>query len=1113
MKKKFCLIIALCMAMSVCLGFGLTLTKANAAETNTVSGLFRMKDGASVRVGEPYGIRFTTEVGADYTASLESVHSGKTFKFGTQLKITVDGVTKGMNIEAEKFVDTTEGRLYNTVVTDIPEEFFNTFVTAASYVKVYDGETLVTTYYADNNGQTRSAAQVASRALADGKTDAVLSEYVKNAEEFSFGGATGTLMLGKSDLNDYLTVNPSKITPVYRSGDETVATVDKDGTITAKKTGEQVLITATLGAKSASCTFTVGNEGIIYQNEEKLGYCGWPTVAKIYDDKLISVWSLRQTHQDPYGKVVGAISEDNGVTWGEPFTIIDTVLDDRDAGVIFWNNKVIVSTVSVSKHIYLNSGNQEWIDYTNAITDEQEAEALGCKYVIGEMVNGKLTFGEIKKAPAFTPHGMIKLANGDLGYVGYDGYDRETGITKTKITFYSSADGETWSKVSEVFGANEFLVDKLNEPNAIVLKNGKMIVAVRSESGGIYIAESIDGGVTFSNKRALLPAAISTPPHLMQMTDGTLVLSYGYRSEPFNIRAIVSKDNGESWSNEIELTSGGVDWDFGYPATIERGNGELLTVYYQKLSADKKNTALKEIIWTIPENLTYGEKVVASYDITSAAFVLRTDAQATTLTVGEEGGENVITYSSTAGVWDARAQFSVKMLDLVTANRQLGGKALSLDFKYEGDVSTLQLWCITSEGMKGVTVADLVNNGTATIAYNGYGIGWESVSKGVWYTLYVDLGKFAANYGEIVYSNTNNSNNCGLQAATISTLKVKGIKFISATDMPALIEAREAFQKFQNCTVTTDAATGVTTYTAGAGNEYDSRAQFTTVMLNKCVEYYALTEDYSVSMEFRYTGDVKNMQFWVYKPWPATLTPTLESLVNEGIAIIKKGENQYRFDQLVKGEWYTVYVDIHRFGEIVLDGKNNNIGVQVASLSTIEYKMAKFVPSPEMPIVPFKAVSPSVTLTTELNNGNVGITTYTNAKADGHWNSRIQLTSAAYIEYVRNYAAGNKVMSIDLKYEGTVSEIQFWKMGGDGGYSGGTPTFSGLISDGTITLYKADGTTCSFSDMVAGEWYTAKFDMAKFGALNAGSGNYGFHMGCSNATTMQFKNFKFEDKN
>lgn len=1105
MKKKFWLIIALCMAMSVCLGLGFTQTKANAAETNTVSGLFRMKDGASVRVAQPYGIRFTTEVGADYTASLESVHSGKTFKFGTQLKITAaDGATKGMNIEAEKFVDTTEGRLYNTVVTDIPEEFFNTFVTAASYVKVYDGETLVTTYYADNNGQTRSAAQVASLALADGKTDAVLSEYVKNAEDFSFGGATGTLMLGKSDLNDYLTVNPSKITPVYKSGDETVATVDKDGMITAKKTGGQVLITATLGNKSATCTFTVGNEGVIYQSEEKLGYCGWPTVAKIYDDKLISVWSLRQTHQDPYGKVVGAISEDNGVTWSEPFTIIDTILDDRDAGVIFWNNKVIVSTVSVSKHIYLNSGNQEWIDYTNAITDAQEAEALGCKYVIGEMVNGKLTFGEIKKAPAFAPHGMIKLANGDLGYVGYDGYDRETGITKTKITFYSSADGETWSKVSEVFGANEFLVDKLNEPNAIVLKNGKMIVAVRSESGGIYIAESADGGVTFSNKRALLPAAISTPPHLMQMTDGTLVLSYGYRSEPFNIRAIVSKDNGESWSNEIELTSGGVDWDFGYPATIERGNGELLTVYYQKLSADKKNTSLKEVIWTIPENLTYGDKAVVTNDVTSAAFALRADAKATTLTVGEEGGENVITYTSTAsGVWDARAQLSGKMLDLVTANRQLGGKALTLDFKYEGDVSTLQLWYYTP-GIAAKTLKELIDDKVATLAHNGYSIGWERVSKGVWYTLYVDLDKFATTYGEIVYSAS--GNNCGLQAATISTLKVKGIEFISAAEIPALTEAIDAFQKFQNCTVETDAETGITTYT-GLSDDWGSRAQFTMAMFNKCVEYYELTEDYSVSMEFRYTGDVKNMQFWVYTP-SGTQAPTLNSLIDAGTAVVVADGYRFSFGELVKDKWYKVYIDIHKFGAIKIS--DPNIGVQVASQTSIQYKVPEFVKNSDIPVakeplIPFEKVSAGVALSTVYRDGAF-ITSYTGTSSD--WDSRIQLTDNAFAKYTENYNTGNAFMTFDIKYVGAVADFQFWKMNASGGY-GETPTLSGLISSGVVIVYK-NGESCTYKEIVVGEWYTLQFDMSLFGALGTNESNHGFHFGAQ--TSIEFKNFEFVTK-
>ena len=1109
MKKKFCLIIALCMAMSVCLGLGFTQTKANAAETSAVSGLFRMKDGASVRVVEPYGIRFTTEVGNDYTASLESVHSGKTFKFGTLLKITVDGATKGMNIDAEKFVDTTDGRLYNTVVTDIPEGFFNTFITAESYVKVYDGETLVKTYYADNNGQTRSAAQVASGALADGKTDAVLSEYVKNVENFSFGGATGTLMLGKSDLNDYLTVNPSKITPVYKSGDETVATVDKNGIITAKKTGEQVVITATLGTKSASCTFTVGNEGVIYQSEEKLGYCGWPTVAKIYDDKLISVWSLRQAHQDPYGKVVGAISEDNGVTWSEPFTIIDTVLDDRDAGVIFWNNKVIVSTFSVSKHIYLNSGNQEWIDYTNAITDAQEAEALGLKYVIGEMVNGKLTFGEIKKAPAFTPHGMIKLANGNLGYVGYDNYDITTGVKNSRVAFFSSADGETWSKVSEVFGTNEVLVDQLNEPNAIVLKNGKMIVAVRSESGGIYIAESADG-VTFSNKRALLPAAIKTPPHLMQMTDGTLVLSYGYRSAPYNIRAIVSKDNGESWSNEIELTSGGVDWDFGYPATIERGNGELLTVYYQKLSADKKNTALKEVIWTIPENLTYGEKVVASYDITSAAFCLKSRSKAT-LDVNEENGEKVITYTSTIkDHWNERVELTGKMLDLIVANREIGGKALTLDFKYEGDVDTLLLWYY-KPGVTAKTLKELIDDKVATLAHNGFSIGWERVSKGVWYTLYVDLDKFATKYGEIVYSAS--GNDCGLQAATISTLKVKGIEFISAAEIPALTEAIDAFEIFSGCTLTTDNATGITTYTATGGDDYASRAQFTTAMFNKCTEHYALEEDYSVKIEFRFTGEVARVQLWYISGGMKAVT--LEELVNAGKAIITAGEYSVTFDQLAKGEWYTVFVDIHKFGEIQIS--NNDRGVQVASQSTIEFKVPEFVKNSDIPatktppITPFEKFSAGITFSAVVTSDGLTI----NYKgASGDWDSRIQLTTDFYAEYTKNYTAGNKIMAFDFKYEETVRNIQFWKMNSAGSVNGGAPTLSALVGNG-VTLYKADGTTCAYADMVAGEWYTAKFDIASFGALgkeNKENGNCGFQIGCAN-TAIQFKNFKFEDKN
>ena len=42
----------------------------------------------------------------------------------------------------------------------------------------------------------------------------------------------------------------------------------------------------------------------------------------------------RDAHVCPYGKTQMVISSDNGKTWGEPITINNTPLDDRDTGLI-----------------------------------------------------------------------------------------------------------------------------------------------------------------------------------------------------------------------------------------------------------------------------------------------------------------------------------------------------------------------------------------------------------------------------------------------------------------------------------------------------------------------------------------------------------------------------------------------------------------------------------------------------------------------------------------------------------------------------------------------------------------------------------------------------------
>jgi hypothetical protein len=57
-------------------------------------------------------------------------------------------------------------------------------------------------------------------------------------------------------------------------------------------------------------------------------------------------------------------------------------------------------------------------------------------------------------------------------------------------------------------------------------------------------------------------------------------MTHGYRSKPFGIRARLSGDDGQTWSDEIMLRADGGGGDLGYPRTVERPDGKLVTVYY-----------------------------------------------------------------------------------------------------------------------------------------------------------------------------------------------------------------------------------------------------------------------------------------------------------------------------------------------------------------------------------------------------------------------------------------------------------------------------------------------------------------------------------------------------
>jgi hypothetical protein len=70
------------------------------------------------------------------------------------------------------------------------------------------------------------------------------------------------------------------------------------------------------------------------------------------------------------------------------------------------------------------------------------------------------------------------------------------------------------------------------------------------------------------------------PPHLLQLADGRLCLTYGVRAAPYRICAKLSGDGGRTWGREIALRRDGGGRDLGYARSVQRPDGKVVTVYY-----------------------------------------------------------------------------------------------------------------------------------------------------------------------------------------------------------------------------------------------------------------------------------------------------------------------------------------------------------------------------------------------------------------------------------------------------------------------------------------------------------------------------------------------------
>jgi hypothetical protein len=148
----------------------------------------------------------------------------------------------------------------------------------------------------------------------------------------------------------------------------------------------------------------------------------------------------------------------------------------------------------------------------------------------------------------------------------------------------TSDGGKTWQFVSWI---GPPLVGNAIMPTAARVTGSELLCVlrrrVRSQEPQAWLAAfaSPDNGRTW--RRLANPVdntGVGNPASLIRLADGRMCVTYGVRAEPYRMCAKLSSDGGASWSPEIVLRDDGGSHDIGYPRSVQREDGKVVTVYY-----------------------------------------------------------------------------------------------------------------------------------------------------------------------------------------------------------------------------------------------------------------------------------------------------------------------------------------------------------------------------------------------------------------------------------------------------------------------------------------------------------------------------------------------------
>ncbi len=346
---------------------------------------------------------------------------------------------------------------------------------------------------------------------------------------------------------------------------------------------------------------------------EKDRYCSFPHLAYLPSGKLAVTFRRASkfsadaakrgvaTHHDPDSSIEMLISPDDGQTWRAEDRI---TVHKSKFGVNDPSLTVLKDGTILNRFVALD------IKPTGAVR-ERPAKIFSHRVehglvttVVGNMISKSTDGGKnwevwsVADCPEIGPScsrdPIVEMPDGSLLMPVYTGAPQRSDIAWVIRSFDG---GKTWcerimsdenGRFSQLQGVN------YNETSLLHLGNGEVLAMVRADStfhtegelmpvggaGSLCSARSFDGGLCWTPPQKT--GLWGQPGSLIQLKNGDVLCTYGYRRKPFGVRCAISKDRGATWlaQNEIIIRDDSPTWDVGYPFSIELKNGKMFTAYY-----------------------------------------------------------------------------------------------------------------------------------------------------------------------------------------------------------------------------------------------------------------------------------------------------------------------------------------------------------------------------------------------------------------------------------------------------------------------------------------------------------------------------------------------------